>query len=305
MIIFYTILMITLIFYFLRKLRSIYPSAITLMCTFVLAASAQAQNERILIMGDSWAAWLWNSGAYQISMTNKGLSPSLVRGEKTAQIASLTSDWITPEYLAYIEEEIIAAPTLDIFHMWMGGNDTFFCFDPCDEDQLYDEIAANIQTVVDFILSLKPNAKIFWTTYDYLPLMTSADSLPLTQRMVEQANQTGSFKVLNINGLTQHTYGYEPFFSSGEKPLPGQHPDYIPLLGGDPDFDTDPNYMSDEFHLNYDGYVNAFEFGIEQYYAAILADDELNVPFIPAPINLFLALIIIHCVRSIRSNHYA
>ncbi|MDG2048767.1 MAG: hypothetical protein P8M78_01265 [Myxococcota bacterium] len=244
-----------------------------------LAGGAQAQTPRILLIGDSWVAQAWFAGSFQTALANKGLSQFGVEGGSTTIGGTTAAQWATQPFLNLITAKINADPTLDIFHLSMGGNDFLGAATGTDLLALANQIIADQITVVDHIVSLQPNAKITIGTYDYTPGgENNVGQALLTSLLINAASGISDYYVLNQLGLLHSRLGFGGLFSPGTTPEPGNWPLYQPLQGGDPSVGGDPAAFADAIHPTAASYVVLAEHAIDTYYFTWLT----GAPAVPA-----------------------
>jgi lysophospholipase L1-like esterase len=242
-----------------------------LLLLFGTAGAASAATARILLVGDSWAQQAWAARAYQTALVSQGLGQWEEKGDVTAIGGTTAAQWATAPFLQLITDELTANPQIDIVHLSIGGNDFLGAPPGADILVLAAQILADSQTVVDHILSIRPNARVSHASYDYIPAGFNAEQGLLIQLLIDQAALTHRSFVLNNLGVLHHVFGYPGEFLPGQTPLPGGYPDYVPLQGGDPLFPGHPDNFDDAIHPNDASYVVLAEHAIDEFYAEWLA----------------------------------
>ena len=268
----------------------------------IVASAASAATPRILVVGDSWT--LLMIGNLQTALDNVGLSEFEVHGDLTAIGGTRASQWATPYFLDLITQELTAFPSIDIVHLSMGGNDVLAASwsTPTEFQALAETIFDNIDVVVAHILSIRPNAKIAWCSYDYVQDVSLNDELGmLTQEAIDRAALNPRFFCINNLGLMHVTYGYPGEFGPGERPLPGGYPDYTPLMGGDPAFPGPPEAFLDAIHLTYEGYGVLAERCVSEFYVFWLTPQP-GTPLVSWPLVPILAAIGVYAGRRLRRS---
>lgn len=264
-----------------------------------LVASTSAAVERIVTIGDSWA-YLIASGA------PGSLPPAPGYGNAMQTMLNTFHPGVTvaneafgggtaaqhATQLADITNRINAHPAADIVWLSTGGNDMLLgqlgggysnTLSPEQKAALYGAIGANVNTVVNHILSIRPDIQVVIEGYDYInvwdtvsgsagdtirfnlgigktgiPLLDLTQNQTLNQgfRDMEQqkvAIANASSRVHHIwnYGLNSSVAGYSGYFGT----VPGQG-FYPPDLW--PDLPVRASLMgnSDPIHLNTQGYVN-------------------------------------------------
>lgn len=235
------------------------------------AGRAQAATPRILLVGDSWVDQAWGARAFETALQNQGFFEVEEKGDVTAIGGTTAADWATPAFLALITQELQANPELDIVHLSVGGNDFLEAPPGTNLFQLFFQIMDDVEIIVAHIHSIRPNARIALSIYDYVPAGFNSQLAFFTQAMINHSTTLGSYFVINNLGVLHHAFGYPGEFGPGTTPLPGGFPDYVPLLGGDPNFPGSPAAFDDAIHPNDASYVRLAEHAIDEFYAAWLA----------------------------------
>lgn len=252
-----------------------------------MAPSATAQMPRILLVGDSWAEYVWNQRTIKNVLADnsmsyyEGYNPG-TESTKTAYGGTTAAWWISdPANLARIDAALAANPTIKIVHLSIGGNDFLWeFFNPADDAATragkWSTLRARVQTMVDYILGIDPDLKVVLCGYTFVkhPFYPSNQVevnqaiIELSQEMLDMAQNTDRLEfVLNL-GLMQHLFDYLPYWEAGDLPAPGVYPDYLPFPGGDPDYSSPPGSLTfDGFHLQSAGYYALVENCFDQFYS--------------------------------------
>jgi lysophospholipase L1-like esterase len=159
-------------------------SRITLAAAILAAAApAAAQTPRVLLVGDSWAAFFWQTQVLRETFAAHGHPEFVERGEVTAIAGSTAAEWTDPAFLQLITDELAANPTIDVVQVTLGGND-FLAGEPDgwyvgipDPGALYAEIVADVATVVDHTLALDPDVRVLVSGYDYPNFVESLERI--------------------------------------------------------------------------------------------------------------------------------
>lgn len=273
------------------------PSRIGLIAALLaFAAPAAAQTPRVLLVGDSWAARLWQTRALGQTFAAHGHPEIVEQGDATALSGTTAAEWTDPAFLQLITDELAQTPTLDVVQVTLGGND-FLAGEPQgwyvgipDEAALFARITSDLATVVDHVLALDPDLRVLVSGYDYpnfvdslgrilaffcVPLhggMGEPDSPTLNQAIVALgeaieavAASRERVEVIHHWGLMQYLYG----FPSADPPIP---PGSLPPPG-DPALPSPIAAMAlqaDCIHLGSDGYLAVAEVLWQSYYAEAL-----------------------------------
>ena len=151
----------------------------------LISCSIYAQK-KILIVGDSWAETIWRANALDSVLQKNGFPAGLTEGGEgdskngnlTAIGGSRAEQWAQnhSDWQSRIRSGISQNPTISIVHLIIGGNDflnvatknNIMEISPLLRDHQWNIIKNNIQLLVDYCLSLKPDLKVLICDYDYL-----------------------------------------------------------------------------------------------------------------------------------------
>jgi hypothetical protein len=249
---------------------------VVLVIACIVSTHATAEpTPRILLVGDSWAERAWQARAFKVALENRGLRQFEEKGDVTAIGGTTSSDWATPPFLRLITDELEAHPTLDIVHLSIGGNDFLQSppSSPLDALLMLLRILRNTRTVVEHIHVVRPEARIAYATYDYVPLGGGfAFELGMLARAIRlQTRAVPNYVLLDQLGVLHHEFGYPGAFGPGERPLPGGYPLYQPILGGDPHFPGSLELFDDPIHPNQTALVALAEYAVDEFYGGWLA----------------------------------
>lgn len=142
------------------------------------AALCPAATKRILILGDSWAAGTWLSKAGDKALAAAGLGAWETEGEGTAIGGSRADQWAANQKgkLDLMRAALAKYPSIDIVHIYIGGND-FLRFamehdlaklSAAERKAEWDTICGNIAKLVEAVLAVRPDIRVVLADYDYL-----------------------------------------------------------------------------------------------------------------------------------------
>lgn len=140
---------------------------------FLLAGAheAGAQTPRVLLVGDSWAAQQFGDGVHALVFAANGAGQYGVAGAATTDSGSTAAQWATPARLATIEQALLAQPGIDTVQLTIGGNDFLDAWstslDPQQVLDLQERIRIDLETVMAFVLSVRPDIEVVLSFYDY------------------------------------------------------------------------------------------------------------------------------------------
>lgn len=233
---------------------------------------APEKSPRVLIVGDSWAAGMYLSGALDEVMDEYGLTHVGIAGAETAIGGSKAAQWATSQWRGKITQALLDYPTIDTIHLSIGGNDILSNIKATDafegvgallREGWWNAIENDIQAIVDHCLLFPQIRKVVLADYDYLNRVTaqlfysltggSNDFGGMTQFEVNEcfvqvgerkkaiAARTPGCEYIHNFGLLQHAYQ-----SPNWAVRPGRAAtNFLPYPGGDqtlpmPDSAFDP-----------------------------------------------------------------
>ncbi len=267
--------------------HSILTPALLLM---LLSPALEAQTTRVLLVGDSWAEQQWDDQAHAMVFAANGHSHIAVDGTTTAISGSTAAEWNTPSQLQVIADALAAQPDIDTVQLTLGGNDFLDAWNANmtaqQAQQLQQQIVADLDAVVQFILDQRADMEVLLSFYDYpnfddtltgisaifcLPLwndMAQPTPSELNQAAIdfEQAYgeisaQRGRVRQVSHFGLMQFSYGFpDQGIQPGDLTPPGDlaRPSPIEAM----------RLQLDCFHLRPAGYDVLVQNMFDRYYRA-------------------------------------
>ena len=257
----------------------------TLLTVVFIANVASATEPRILLVGDSWAWFMWMDSSFQEALEERGIDAG-VEGLYTTVPGSEARQWIAQKFLDQVTTQLEAYPTIDVVHLSIGGNDFLRRWQPSmsaeQERALFKEINANTKTILEHILAVRSNIHVALSDYDYInkikqgcspeAINTAGQRLALLR--IEMTKKLERCTYIHNYGLMQYLYGVPDAFGPGEVPYPGNAPDYEPFPGGNTVYGNPKAAMFDDIHLNADGYHKLALHCIDTIYAKWLGVPE-------------------------------
>jgi hypothetical protein len=146
-------------------------------CLFASVDANAAAIKRVLILGDSWAQFMYNDRGFRDALIEKGL-PEFEEWNNITNNTALggthASDWAANVngMLDNARSELQAEPTIDIVWVTLGGNDLMSEWRAWDgqaqEDLEFDAIANQVKYVIEQLLLIRPTIRVVWSSYDYM-----------------------------------------------------------------------------------------------------------------------------------------
>ena len=137
---------------------------------------------KVLMVGDSWAEFMWVARSLRTIFEANGHPEILEEGSTTAISGSTAAEWAQPENLMLISDALANHPEVEVVQLTIGGND-FLAGQPGggwhtamsveDFEALQAQVLADAATVVDHILSVRPDLHVLLSQYDYTNFVDS------------------------------------------------------------------------------------------------------------------------------------
>lgn len=189
-------------------------------------------QKKILIVGDSWAETIWRTNIFDSVCLEEGYPPGLAEGgEGDKKIGNLTAiggsragQWAENynDWQSRIKTIITQNPSISFIHLIIGGNDiiriaaNFNIMDisPLLREHQWNIIQRNIQKLVDFCLTLKPDLKVLISDYDYLNIANAKkvynyDFGGMSQKQLNEAFAEVGLKKMEIANSTERCFYLE------------------------------------------------------------------------------------------------
>ncbi|GAB5497590.1 MAG: hypothetical protein Phyf2KO_26700 [Phycisphaerales bacterium] len=187
------------------------------LCCVCVSGFAGAQGAEVVVFGDSWAnrlssplrQTLIDEGASDYAVLNEG-----VEGARADELASSDPSIGLP----YIESVLLANPDAEIVHLSIGGNDLFdgilFINNDTIVNSLLNRVVGDTETIVQQILSVRPDVEVYHSGYDFLqpilffdPARVNEVMLDLDSRLLALADTIPGYTYEGYYGFAQITYG--------------------------------------------------------------------------------------------------
>ena len=270
---------------------------VPLLSLLALFSAPQNTEDRVLVVGDSWSAYTVGYDSLNASFASFGHSEMRAIGSTTAISGSTAADWTTSSYQQRIVNALNVNPDIEVIHLTIGGNDFFagwsVSMGASAETALFDEIADDVENVIDFIKAQDPDLQVLLSTYDYpnfdemlaanpfygflLAAMGFPTPLELNTAAIRGQRQIGKrlvgadrVHVIHHFGLLHFLRGYANLgIAPRALPKPRQwgKGGKTPIAGGDFSLNGTPEFMFDAIHLDSTGY-----FWVAQHCTALFYD---------------------------------
>lgn len=221
---------------------------------------------RILLVGDSWAWFMFLNRSFDRALADRGLEEIGVAGFHTTVPGSTARQWTQETHLEQLRKVLEAEPSISIVHLSLGGNDFLNNWRPdWTEEQcnaLFERVVNDIEVVVKACLEVRPDVHVAIINYDYINKVRSGGTLQdlnragmiLSGMKRDLAQRTERCEFIHNYGLMQYRFGFPGAFPAGSVPYPGNAPEFAPWPGGDDNYGSPPEAMMDDIHLSPAGY---------------------------------------------------
>lgn len=279
---------------------------------FSYSQCVEQTEKRVLLVGDSWAAFMNADAVINDGLRNMGHSDiKFVSNVVIAENGAETDDFLTQTKQDAIQALVDANPSVDIVHLSIGGNDVMgdwnINYTQQETDSLEAAVAGRLNQVVDFLEGTREGMRVFWAGYCYPnfeEVIEEVAPFQTTHPFYGTWNDMGQPTFLQINtilnnfsdsvaayadadpqmdfvraqGILQHVYGQtQPL---GVAPGGTYQPFDAPLPLGFPEYPSPKSTMrlyagifTDCFHLSQEAYITMFEYQTLKFYHKFLMDD--------------------------------
>ena len=144
-----------------------------LLLLFLLGSFTLFAQNRVLIIGDSWAQLQIDNNTHAQVFTDNGFAGIGIdpASDSTADNGKEASDWAMPDQLQIIANTIAANPDIDTVQVTLGGNDFLNNWDAnmtmMEQDAVQQQILVDLTIIVDFILAQDSKIEVILSFYDY------------------------------------------------------------------------------------------------------------------------------------------
>jgi len=251
----------------------------------LLLGSTPLFADRILVIGDSWALPI--SFQLQTVLHENGYTDISV--DATLFIGG-ADQMSTTAKLEDIAVWLDNRPDVSVVHMSIGANDwsgsdwTPSWADTEAERTLIAGIIQNVEVVVDYILSLRPDIRIMWSSVDFPRPFNRGTPLEINTFLIKFSEQSAQFAAtksglsyVDVFGTLQIAYGFDGIqhtpFDPGFVIPPGDSS--LP----DPGFPSpfEPFLLDDRWHLKPSGYKAVALAQYDGFYESLLNGQDFQI----------------------------
>ncbi len=267
-------------------------------------AQCNSTEDKMLLIGDSWAFFSWTGDSYNENFNRFGFSDlSCYSTTGLAVNGAEANDYFSDanrkqELIDYVSTH----PELEIVHLSLGGNDAMASWNKnmtdAQEDAILSVIMNDIKEIIDTIWFYNPDLDIHISGYDYSnfdetvgtalfptlhpfygtwdnmgqPVAAEVNSIlaKATQVFADSAAAWDQVSFVNNLGLMQWTYGQTTALSVA--PFGTYQPLTAPVPGGFTDYPSPLDALNfggmDSFHLNNNSYELFIKRHFEEFYWA-------------------------------------
>lgn len=286
--------------------------AIGLTALSVHGQCSESDENRVLLVGDSWAFFMGVDQTINTILERWGHSNTTFYTNLTiAENGAETDDFLSVEKQTEIQARIDADPSIKVVHLSIGGNDVLgdwhVSFTQAQTDSLRASVEERLIQVIEFIKGTRPDIHILWSGYAYPNFGEVIEDLAPFQSIhpfydtwegmgfptFEQLNTIlNDFSAsvsaycdsdprvdfVDCTGLMQHTFGQDD--PLGVPPGGSYAPFIAPLPHGFVDYPSPQSSMRDYgifldcFHLSPAGYRDMIDFHTRKFYHKFLMHDQ-------------------------------
>jgi len=294
--------------------KILFSFIIVLISTNLNAQCTETDETKVLLIGDSWAFFMWVDGTIDEVFERWGHSNyKFFTNITLAENGAKTDDFqASGGKQGEIQRVIDENPSIDVIHLSISGNDVLgdwnVNFTQNELDELIDSVTARTLDVISFLKTTKPGIKIVFSGYAYPnfeEVLTVDNILGTSHPFYSRWSTMGEPTFLEINtvlndfstimedyastdpqvefykapALMQYTFGQDD--PLGVAPSGSYAPFTQPLPYGDPSYPSPKESMRDYlgitkdcFHLSPKGYRDLISYHTQKFYHKFLMDDQ-------------------------------
>lgn len=153
-------------------LKSVLLIGIISLSSLNIFAQCNDDEQKMLVLGDSWAFFSWSNNSYNENFNRFGLSDKTAYSTATLSVnGTKASNFFTPARIQELTDALNDRPNIEYVHFSLGGNDILGTYHvnntPAQNSQDYFTLMTDIKAGIDIIHNIAPNIKVFLSGYDY------------------------------------------------------------------------------------------------------------------------------------------
>jgi hypothetical protein len=279
---------------------------------FCFSQCSEPITNRVLLVGDSWAAFMNADQTITEGLRNMGHSDKkFVSNVTIAENGADTWDFVDGPKQDAIQDIIDANPQIDVIHLSIGGNDLLgswnTSFTQAQTDSLAAEVEDRLNIIVDFLQNTRSGMRVFWAGYTYPnfgeiiedmapfqsahPFYSTWDDMgqpdfitinsilnDMSDSVALSAAADPQLDFVRAQGILQYQFGQETPLGIAPGGTYAQFEAPLPL--GYPDYPSPKEAMRlyagiflDPFHLSTESYLRMFTYQAEKFYQKFFMDD--------------------------------
>ncbi|MCI5058173.1 MAG: T9SS type A sorting domain-containing protein [Flavobacteriales bacterium] len=265
--------------------------------------NCQPDEDKVLLIGDSWASFSWNANSLEENLNQFGYSNfKMYTNLDITEAGKTVREFKDSSKINAIHDALLNHPTIEIVNISLGGNDLLDDWDTTmslqTTDSLINVILSDLDTVIDRILQAYPNLTIYLPMYDFPNFEEAINSIlipnqhpqynvwdrmekpnfqQINEALMRFAHKTDSFAQLKANVYFTNAAGAMQYYYGQDSPLSvspgGTYPQYTaPIPGGYINYPSPVNAFTkyllfyDAFHLSDGGNDRFYEYHFENWY---------------------------------------
>lgn len=156
----------------LHSTRTLLLAVGVLLATTARPQCTEATQNKVLLVGDSWAFFMGVDQTINEVLAKWGHSGHRYYTNLTlAENGAETDDFLGMDKQAEIADRLLNDPVIKVVHLSIGGNDVLgdwhVSFTPEQTDSLRLAVFDRLHQVITFILGVRPDIHVLWSGYMY------------------------------------------------------------------------------------------------------------------------------------------
>ena len=183
-------------------------SILILTITTTLYSQCKPDEQKMLVLGDSWAFFSWSNNSYNENMDRFGLSDYKAYSTSSLSVNGTQADnYFTPARIQELTDAFNDNPSIEYVHFSLGGNDILGTYNVANSatqnQQDYNTLMLEIKAGIDIIHNINPNLKILLAGYDYPNFEETIENFPIPNQhpFYDQWNDMGRPNFTQLNAV--------------------------------------------------------------------------------------------------------
>lgn len=271
-----------------------------------------ADEQKMLVLGDSWAFFSWTNNSYNENLDRFGFSDKKAYSTSSLSVSGTrANNFFTPARIQELTNALNDNPSIEFIHFSLGGNDILGTYHvsntAAQNNQDYFTLMTDMKAGIDIVHNINPTLKILLSGYDYpnfeetiqnfivpsqhpfynkwmnmgQPTASQLNSalIDVTNRFIDSAAVWENVEFVSNLGLMQNTYGQNTplTVAPGGTYAAGS----LTVPNGLPNYPSPTTALNfggtDSFHLNNSSFELFIKRHFQEYYWKAIRNASISI----------------------------